>query len=285
MIDLVFLIFMEKAGLFTIITIWCVFISSCTDAPIALRTNNQDVGIGNEMPVGPNLYPAEVISSDAYLYKEQLEDQSHLEFGFALRWIGSDDLAVGQPEGMPKSVFCPHYTMGSNEEQAYFKYSSKIQNKMRQECHALHHKEEAWYNLLHVIDAGILDGARLYADKALFGREAGMDLGDLFYLSNSIDFSIDHYQFNYPDYSLKAFYTEDSYETTTFKYFFSEGTALSFFAVFKLKEIPQEQYDTITLTVEIPVRYVSQYEIIGNPMPDGLVGPVITGTIRGSISF
>lgn len=103
--------------------------------------------------------------------------------------------------------------------------------------------------------AGIADGARIYADKVLWGREPGEDLGDMF----AIPFYNTDVIVTYPEFYI--LYGREDKHPDTFRDFFSESTALCtpVITVLTFAEIPPEEFDTVTFTVEIPID-VEYYE-------------------------
>jgi hypothetical protein len=99
--------------------------------------------------------------------------------------------------------------------------------------------------------AGIAEGAKIYADRVLWGREPGEDLGDMF----SIPYYYNDLIATYPDFSV--LYAPGDEYPKTFREFTSNRIALTYtqgpqvFLTFA--EIPPEEFDSFTLTVEIPV--------------------------------
>jgi len=102
--------------------------------------------------------------------------------------------------------------------------------------------------------AGIREGARIYADVPLFGREEGASLNDKFIVkpySNATCIIA-----SYPDFNILYNGYEEKLPTD-FDEVFKEGTAIFSYTnrgfVFSFKEIPEERYDAIRFTIEIPV--------------------------------
>ncbi|MBR3022177.1 MAG: hypothetical protein IKH59_07425 [Bacteroidaceae bacterium] len=140
--------------------------------------------------------------------------------------------------------------------------------------------------------AGVREGARIYADKMLFGREPGSDLGDLMVmqpLGEGLRIAA-----TYPDFHVVTYYRAEV-NPVTFSEFYSEGRAL----VAKLRwgdalyvsfiNLPPENYDEVTFTIEIPIvcEYLQQI-INGEDYPEsyyeqGLVERNENRVLRGSV--
>ena len=99
--------------------------------------------------------------------------------------------------------------------------------------------------------AGIAEGAKIYADRVLWGREPGEDLGDMF----SIPYYYNNLIASYPDFSV--LYAPGDEYPKTFREFTSNRIALTYTqgpqVCLTFAEIPPEEFDSFTLTVEIPV--------------------------------
>lgn len=101
------------------------------------------------------------------------------------------------------------------------------------------------------IYAGIRSGARIYADKTLFGREAGSNLNDYFIAIYS---PLSMIVASYPDYRVLRGFKESAATADSFEKFFLEGRSLSgSMSHLTLNSIPDENYDEITFTIEIPI--------------------------------
>ena len=107
--------------------------------------------------------------------------------------------------------------------------------------------------------AGIADGAKIYADKILWGRDAGEDLGDMF----AIRWYYNDVIVSYPDF--RVLYGPSDKHPETFREFTSQRIALNGIQAcvtsLTFAEIPPEVLDTVTFTVEIPidVEYFKDY--------------------------
>ena len=99
--------------------------------------------------------------------------------------------------------------------------------------------------------AGIAEGAKIYADRVLWGREPGEDLGDMF----SIPYYYNNLIATYPDFSV--LYAPGDVYPKTFRELTSNRIALTYTqgpqVCLTFAEIPPEEFDSFTLTVEIPV--------------------------------
>lgn len=102
--------------------------------------------------------------------------------------------------------------------------------------------------------AGIRERARIYADVPLFGREAGELLNDKFAVTSYS--SLTWIGVSYPDFDILANGYEEELPTD-FDEVFQAGTALFSYIsdgfVFSFKKCPEEQHQTITFTIEIPI--------------------------------
>lgn len=96
--------------------------------------------------------------------------------------------------------------------------------------------------------AGIREGARIYADKVLFGREPGENLGDKFTLLTHAGNDI---LVAYPSFEVVHNVKAES-RTLTLNDALAKGICVSGHVPSVLNEIPEEKYDEITLTCEIP---------------------------------
>ncbi len=101
--------------------------------------------------------------------------------------------------------------------------------------------------------AGIAEGTRIYADRVLWGREAGEDLSDMFLIPRY--FNHNPIIASYPEFSV--LYTPEDKFPATFRDFTSKRIALNgigqILVDLSFVEIPPEDFDTVTFTVEIPV--------------------------------
>ena len=109
------------------------------------------------------------------------------------------------------------------------------------------------YHYRHFTYAGIAEGATIYADRVLWGREAGEDLSDMFLIPRY--FNHNPIIASYPDFSV--LYTPEDKFPATFRDFTSKRVALNgigqILVDLSFVEIPPEDFDTVTFTVEIPV--------------------------------
>ena len=134
--------------------------------------------------------------------------------------------------------------------------------------------------------AGIKDECSITADKMLFGIEPGGNLGKHFkvrlYGNQKISVL-------YPGFEVVRNYYNDPTEVL-FSDYFLKGTALSFCPfIFYFTKAPEEQYDEITFTIEIPIECEYMHQIIyGEDYPEsyyeqGLVERNENRVLRGSV--
>ena len=102
--------------------------------------------------------------------------------------------------------------------------------------------------------AGIREGACIYADVPLFGREAGEPLNDKFVVKS---YSPQTWiRVSYPEFDILANGYEEEL-STDFDEVYKIGSAIFSFIndgfVFSFKEYPEEKHDSITFTIEIPI--------------------------------
>ena len=121
--------------------------------------------------------------------------------------------------------------------------------------------------------AGICSGARIYADKVIFGREPGEDLGDLFKPLFSRLHTY-HYIAGYPEYNL--LYDIKESQPKTFREFMDCFPALGTYGFLCLTflKTPEEDLQTVTVSIELPVEYQyykeyteAEYKELGIPPP------------------
>lgn len=102
--------------------------------------------------------------------------------------------------------------------------------------------------------AGVIQGARIYADKVLFGREPGIDLGDMFKPQFS-RISAYHYVASYPEYNL--LYDIKDHQPETFREFMDCSPALGIngFLCLSFLTVPEEKLKSVTFSLELPIEY------------------------------
>ena len=172
---------------------------------------------------------------------------------------------------------------GSEEQKRYEEIMSELSEGIK------NYLEQKQYEIRpEFFFAGIKDGARITADKKLFGRDTGSDLGDMFVLDIPPSSKIG---VTYPDFRVFKDYNENS-SSITFSDFFLSGTALSFSYVFYAyyAEQPSEEYNEVTFTIEIPIECEYMQQIIyGKDYPEeyyeqGLVERNENRVLRGSVT-
>lgn len=136
------------------------------------------------------------------------------------------------------------------------------------------------------IYAGIAEGAQIYADKVLFGRKAGSSLNDFFVVKPSLLFCM-----TYPEYMVEEYHFSEGWDyRCSFGEYHSVGRALTFGNQLSLGEIPSDEYDEVTFTIEIPIECEYMQQIIyGKDYPEeyyeqGLVERNENRVLRGSVT-
>lgn len=109
--------------------------------------------------------------------------------------------------------------------------------------------------------AGVKAGAEIVADKVLFGRAPGEDLGDMFFLLYKQD-GMNRFIASYPDFEVVGDILKVD-APITFKEAFSKGMAIpKSYTYLSLSEQPTEKYEEITFTIHIPfeTEYWEEYD-------------------------
>ena len=173
---------------------------------------------------------------------------------------------------------------GSDEQKRFDDRISELSKEVQ------NYAEQKQYNIIPVFYyAGVKEGARIIADKELFGRKAGSNLADLITLDipNSSKIAV-----TYPDFHICKDYNIEA-SPITFSDFFSKGRALSlsyeFYATFA--QLPPEDYEDVTFTIEIPIECEYMQQIIfGEDYPEsyyeeGLVERNENRVLRGTVTI
>lgn len=128
------------------------------------------------------------------------------------------------------------------------KYNDELRKPIIDEMYRVQAQTGKYMKTCNLLCAGVRDGARIYADKTLFGREPGENLGDMFYYWNICDSLI----LSYPSFEVVRNLTVDN-SPVTFDEFFAPGNVLpGYCSKIRLKELPTENVDEITFNIEIP---------------------------------
>lgn len=158
------------------------------------------------------------------------------------------------------------YMADSEELKAKFRWVSNLIDN------GLVEYKDKDHRFLNYIYAGISEGAKIYADKVIWGRDPGTDLGDMF----AIPYYYTDVIVTYPDFSV--LYGREDKHPDTFRELMSNRIALNHSNIVSLTfaEIPPEEFDTVTFTVEIPVDVeyyedysLEMYELHPNLKPEG----------------
>lgn len=167
--------------------------------------------------------------------------------------LNKENLALAFFTTWDNDAYYTSYDSGTDEWRNFYDWSRSLLGKG-----VFDYVDESCNNHSYVY-AGISEGARIYADKVLWGRAAGEDLGDMF--------AIPHYHndviVSYPDF--EVLYGHGDKLPETFREFTSESIALNSIGTsvvcLSFLEVPQEELDTVTFTIEIPVdvKYYESY--------------------------
>ena len=131
--------------------------------------------------------------------------------------------------------------------------------------------------------AGISKGAKVHADKDLYGRAAGSDIGDLL----TIPYYRNDIIVQYPDFHI--LYGHDDQLPKTFRELTSNSIALSWIespiVILELPETDMESNEEVTITFEIPVN-VEYYESYPPEIYEsGKLRPEGIRTLKGSVKI
>ncbi|MBQ3612885.1 MAG: hypothetical protein II989_02210 [Bacteroidales bacterium] len=213
-------------------------------------------------PCGITMCTAEKLSEELFLYFETYGNSAFVP--------NKENFVLGVLTKSDPYAYCTSYMSGSEEEYARTKWLYGFLNNGLRE----YGYNNSFNTYRDFTVAGIAEGSRIYADRVLWGREAGEDLGDMFSIPRYLNDVI----VSYPDFHI--LYGCDDRYPSTFREFTSERIALngiqSPVVFLAFKEIPSEDFDTLTLTVEIPVDIdyyedysPEMYELHPNLKPEG----------------
>lgn len=150
------------------------------------------------------------------------------------------------------------YVSGSDEQKAFLGWLSDV---LKDYISAFPTSDSMHYH--GYTYAGFRSGASIYADKTIWGREAGEDLSDKFIISQYPS-SYDVLP-SYPDFQI--LYGHDDEKPSTFKELTSLPLALpvidSPLVTLRFLDIPEEELEQVTLSVEIPIsaEYYEDYPL------------------------
>ena len=216
----------------------CVFILLSLLVLLSGCDKNDDVA-------RPRVISAESLSDELTLLVEKYGNSKFVP--------KKDDFRLSISTKEDTKAYQPTYYVGSEEWRAYNEWAySFIDNGLLTAYQESVTKSTFTY-------AGISDGARIYADKILWGRDAGEDLGDMF----AIAFYFNDIIATYPEFYV--LYGPFDKHPETFRELTSSRIALNSIggcvAYLKFAETPPEVLNTVTFTVEIPidVKYYTDY--------------------------
>ena len=214
------------------------------------KSNNDG---SEEMPYfGWGLRTAEKLSDRLSVGAEPLPDpEGNWSSDFVLT---KDDFVINIRVHFDAKAWAPSYISGSEDHKKRREWSRALyENGVASEC-----RDTCKHNVPHTfVYAGIAEGAKIYADRVLWGREPGEDLGDMFVIP--FDRADNRLIVTYPEFHM--LYGWDDKHPETFRELTSNRIALNnpTIATITFAEIPPEEFDTVTFTVEIPVD-VEYYE-------------------------
>ena len=192
-----------------------------------------------------------------------------------------EDIIISYGAVLHKTVFVVDVPSTEND-----KYRAFIANKGKHVVSLIDSLEMQEWGYPNYIYAGIVEGAQIYADRPLFGRETGASLNEFFSVQPNSYFRV-----TYPDYLVAEYRSpvEGRYRCS-FDSFHAKGTALTFCNLLMLDKRPSEQYEEITFTIEIPIECEYMQQIVyGEDYPEsyyeqGLVERNENRVLRGSVT-
>ena len=206
---------------------------------------------------------------------EQLYDQMYLDWWHKAPTHKKEDFVLTVDVVLNKEAYYPSYYDGSEECKEWINWMNDLFDNGMSDI-AYNENNHVRYDFLY---AGIAGGAKIYADKMMWGRNPGEDLGDMFAIvKNEDDILV-----SYPDF--QVLYRPEDEQPATFSEYTSKGFALNIkphLFTLSFREIPAEDLDTVTLTVELPVDieyyedYTEEMYQTHNIKPEGR--RILTGT-------
>lgn len=109
-----------------------------------------------------------------------------------------------------------------------------------------------YYGWPEVLYGGVSETICITANERLFGKDPGENLVEFFSVYRVRRGN--HYTFNYPEFTLKDVY-DYGFAPVPLNTYYSSGTVLLVIATcIKMNSIPSEKYDSLELTIRIPVQ-------------------------------
>lgn len=227
----------------------------------------------------PDLYFLEGLSSRLFLAPYKITQDKPMtmdNFKLLIAAAYPDD---DYPDVVPDIDSYPALGIGTDQEKEYFAYLRKISDMLIRAKETAPISYHMWQEPVFL--GGVVSSPTITADKALFGHPAGDNLLDYFQACETRKEM--HYQFWYPDYTLKGFNPSVTVDMPMSE-IYSPGTMLLPSCYFRFKEIPTEKYDSITLTIEIPIQGESSIWFLPDVDPSAAkVDAILSGSI--TISF
>ena len=267
-----------------IILLFGLIISSCTQQSIHFSTSDMEESENErENPENERIV-------NVNLMEFQLTGAEEISNSLTVACIGDDELSH-----MPSSWNEMILSYGAKNSQVdfsvnnpsaeFYKYSSFVSEKGKHVValiDSLGFKDDGYPNLIY---AGIKEGARIFANKTLFGNNAGTSLNEYFLVKPYLAYSV-----TFPDYYVKeSHFSEGKDYRCGFSEFHAKGNALTFCNFLTLKECPSETYSEITFTIEIPIECEYMQQVIyGEDYPEsyyeqGFVERNENRVLRGSV--
>ena len=222
----------------------------------------------------PDLFPIECLSSQLTLYPYILDKGKPMTLG-NVKFLVAPKYGSGEASVFPDYMeYADQFVLYEDDIRSYL---SKIEDQVKQAKEtapiSYHLRQEEMYL------GGIVSPPSITADKVLFGHPAGDDLIDFFQVCETGGET--HYQFWYPDYTLKGFNPSVTVDVPLSE-IYSPGTMLLPSCYFRFKEIPTEKYDSITLTLEIPIQGESSIRFLPDVDPSEAM---VKATLSGSVTI
>lgn len=172
-----------------------------------------------------------------------------------------------------EEAFRDEYLLESCPE--YLSFVSQKKDDLQKAKESAPFRQPSQFVLPYVFDGEIKSSPRVFSNKVLFGKTAGEDLSAFFEV-----FKVwQHYLFRYPDYTLKGSFANLDVNMA-FVELYAPGTLLFPACQFRFKEIPAEEYDSLTITVEIPIYAESALRFLPDYKPEDVkVDTIMSGSV------
>lgn len=241
--------------------------------------------IGNSYPWGPIYIHNLLLIPSAWEVNLVDEPSGWEDLLISLKWNpdGEDETVRYYLDTFPKEI---ESALNSPLYRNHWRAIGKQMDRAR-----LDHLERYPY-IIDWLDASIEEGICIMADKPILGRNPGENLADLFTVSSYIcymrtnDPSVvllnDYYiVYSYPEFEVISSFSSEQPAPDLSKLFL-KNTASIPRCIIRLKEIPEEQYDEITLSfcIKLSGESLLKYSEIPVPQPfDETVTKVLQGDV------